>query len=59
VTKAEIIQLIHEDWLTFIMRGDTADETLETCEALIGGGLQCRHGVAGSVSDVGGPGSDD
>lgn len=40
MTKAEIIQLIHEDWLTFIMRGDTAEETLETCEALIAGGVR-------------------
>ncbi|MCL5102879.1 MAG: bifunctional 4-hydroxy-2-oxoglutarate aldolase/2-dehydro-3-deoxy-phosphogluconate aldolase [Armatimonadetes bacterium] len=38
--KAKIIKTIGEEWLGIIMRGDTAEETLATCEAIIAGGTK-------------------
>ena len=38
--KKAIIETIGREWLATIMRGDTADETLRTCEALIEGGAK-------------------
>lgn len=40
MNKAEILNRIGEEWLSFIMRGDTADATLSTIEALIEGGAK-------------------
>lgn len=38
MNKAELLERMHSEWLSFIMRGDTAEETLVACEALIAGG---------------------
>lgn len=38
MNKREALQHIEREWLFMIMRGDTAQETLDTCEALIEGG---------------------
>ena len=38
--KADIIKCIGEEWLSFIMRGRTAEQSLATVEALIDGGAK-------------------
>jgi 2-dehydro-3-deoxyphosphogluconate aldolase/(4S)-4-hydroxy-2-oxoglutarate aldolase len=38
--KHETLARISEDWISFIMRGQTADETLATVEGLIEGGAK-------------------
>jgi 2-dehydro-3-deoxyphosphogluconate aldolase/(4S)-4-hydroxy-2-oxoglutarate aldolase len=40
MNKGEILQKIHEEWICLIMRGDTAEETLDTIEAAIDGGAR-------------------
>lgn len=40
LNKKQTLERIHNEWLCMIMRGDTAEETLATCEALIEGGAK-------------------
>lgn len=49
--KNDVINKIGEHWLALIMRGDTAEETLQTCEALIAGGAKLIE-VAFTTPDV-------
>ena len=51
MNKADIIERIHRQWLSMIMRGDTADETLATIEAVIAGGSRVVE-VAFTTPDV-------
>lgn len=38
MNKTDLLQRIHNDWLVLILRGDTAQQTEDTFEALIEGG---------------------
>ena len=51
MNKAEVLNAIGNQWLLPIMRGDTAEETLLTCEALIAGGARVIE-VAFTTPDV-------
>lgn len=50
--KNEAIKRIGEGWLCIIMRGDTAEETIKTCDALIEGGARLIE-VAYTTPNVG------
>ena len=49
--KRAIIELIGDQWLCFIMRGDTAVQTMDTVDALIAGGTRIVE-VAFTTPDV-------
>ncbi len=49
--KSEVLQRIGKEWLCMIMRGDNAEETLATCEAIIAGGAVLVE-VAFTTPDV-------
>jgi 2-dehydro-3-deoxyphosphogluconate aldolase/(4S)-4-hydroxy-2-oxoglutarate aldolase len=51
MNKAAAMRRIQEQWLSFIMRGQTAQETLETLEAVVAGGATVVE-VAFTTPDV-------
>ena len=51
MNKTDVIATIHDQWLSMIMRGDTAQETLAAMEAVIEGGSRVVE-VAFTTPDV-------
>ncbi|MBI2842623.1 MAG: bifunctional 4-hydroxy-2-oxoglutarate aldolase/2-dehydro-3-deoxy-phosphogluconate aldolase [Armatimonadetes bacterium] len=51
MNKSEVIERIHAEWLGMIMRGEAAEQTLATCEAIIAAGAKVVE-VAFTTPDV-------
>jgi len=51
VDKQAVLERIHREWLGIIMRGESAAETLSTCEAIIEGGARLVE-VAFTTPDI-------